>query len=325
VPSFPGSPADAYKFLDCATNLLSQLRMQFSIDPDRFYVTGLSMGGFFTWAMVARYPELWAAAAPLSGGWQYNSFKDFARSLRVPVWNFHAADDGSVSVGMSDSAVSSLRGAGANIIYTRYQTGGHPIWATAYSTPPFMGWLLAQRRGVASANEPLLSITSPTSEAVYWTGATNLSLAGTAAALGQAITKVTWTNTANLRTGTASGTNTWSVTGIPLLPSRTNSVVLLATTTSWAGYGGAGAAGSGGNTTFNRTLTVIQSPLHATLTLQGTNTVLSWTGAAGPFRVQRASNLAAGDWTDLFPNATPPVTLPLPLGGEAGFYRIVGQ
>lgn len=94
----------------------------------------------------------------------------------MPVWNFHAADDGSVSVGLSDSAVSSLHGAGANIIYTPYQTGGHPIWATAYSTPPFMGWLMAQRRGVASANEPLLSITSPASEAVYWTGATSLSL-----------------------------------------------------------------------------------------------------------------------------------------------------
>jgi hypothetical protein len=96
-------------------------------------------------------------------------------------------------------------------------------------------------------------------------------------------------------------------------------------TTSWAGYGGVGAAGSGGNTTFNDTLTVIQSPLRATLTLQETNAVLSWTGAVGPFRVQRATNLAAGDWIDLFPNATPPVTLPLPLGGEAGFYRIVGQ
>jgi predicted esterase len=325
VPSFPFSPAEAYGFLDCATNLLSQLETQFSIDSDRVYLTGLSMGGFFTWAMVARYPELWAAAVPLSGGWYYNSFKDFARSLRVPIWNFHAADDDTVPVGMSDSAVSSLRGTGASILYTRYQNGGHPIWPTAYSTPPLLDWLMAQRRGVAPTNEPLLSITSPTNDAVFWTGATNLNLAGTAAALGQAITEVTWNDTTNSRTGTAIGSNTWSVAGIPLLLNHINPVVVLSATTSWAGYGGAGAPGSGGSTTVNRTLTVIQSPLLATLSLQATNALLSWTGGGPPYCVQRATNLAAGDWTDVVPNATPPVMLPLPLATPAAFYRIIGQ
>lgn len=318
MPRFPSSAAEANQFLDWATNLLDHLEGQYSIDSDRFYVTGLSMGGFSTWAMLARYPGLLAAAIPMSGAWFWNSSGDFARSLHVPVWNFHAADDTTVSVGGSDSAVLSLRGAGARIIYTRYQSGGHPIWPVGYSTAALMNWIMAQKRGVASLSEPLLSITSPTGGLAYWTGATNLSLAGTAAALGQAITTVTWSNALNSRWGTASGTNTWSATGLPLAPNHTNFIVVMATTTTWA-------PANGGNTTFNDTLAVIQSSPLATLSLQGTNAVLSWTGGGGPYRVQRATNLAAGDWANLFPNATPPVILPLPPVPQAAFYRIVGQ
>lgn len=318
MPWFPSSAAEANGFLDWATNLLGHLEAQYSIDPDRFYVTGLSMGGFSTWAMLARYPGLLAAAIPMSGGWYWNSLPDFLRSLHVPVWNFHAADDNIVPVSGSDSAVSSLRGAGASVLYTRYQSGGHGIWPVGYSTPGLMDWIMAQKRGVASAAEPLLSITSPTGGAAYWTGATNLTLAGTAAALGQAITAVAWRDTVNSRTGTAWGSNTWSVTGIPLLPNRTNPIVVTATTTSWA-------PANGGNTTFNDTLTVIQSPLRAMLSLQGTNALLTWSGGGAPYRVQSATNLTSGEWADLLPNATAPVIVPLPLAPQAAFYRVVGQ
>ena len=82
-------------------------------------------------------------------------------------------------------------------------------------------------------------------------------------------------------------------------------------------------AGLGGTTTFNDTLTVIQSPIQATLGWQGAEALLNWTGGGPPYRVQRATDLNAGNWTDFLPNATPPVTLPL--DGEAGFYRILGQ
>ena len=71
------------------------------------------------------------------------------------------------------------------------------------------------------------------------------------------------------------------------------------------------------------TLTVIQSPIQATLALQGTQALLNWAGGGPPYRVQRATDLAMGDWTDYLTDATPPV--PLPLTGQAGFYRIVGQ
>jgi predicted esterase len=314
----PYSTFSEFQLLDWATNLLGCLEGQYSIDPDRFYVTGLSMGGFSTFAMLARYPDLLAAAVPMSGGWVWNSLSDIPQGLHVPIWNFHAADDGSVPVSYSDQTVAALRGAGVNVIYTRYQSGGHGIWSVAYSTPGLVDWLMAQKRGVAPTNEPLLSITNPTSLPVLSTGATDLNLAGTAGAVGQTVTRVTWQDTANSRTGTASGTKTWSVISLPLVASQTNLIILTGTTTSWwPAYGG--------NTTFNDTLSVFQAPLRATLVLQGTNTILDWTGGGPPYRIQRASDLAAEDWTDVLANIMPPVALPLPLAGKAGFYRLVGQ
>ena len=234
----------------------------------------------------------------------------------VPLWVACAAND---EFGVADSRtmVAALRGAGGNPIYTEYNSGGHAGGIGIHVlTPTVNDWLLAQRRGVAPTNEPLLSITSPTREAIHDTGATNLNLGGGAAALGRDVTKVAWENMANGAKGTASGTNTWSATGVPLKGNWTNLILFTATTTSWS-------LAYGGSTTFNDTLTVIQSPVRATLTLQGTNALLNWTGGGPPYRVQRATDLAAGDWTDLLSNAAPPVTLPLT--DHAGFYRIVGQ
>jgi Protein of unknown function (DUF642) len=63
--------------------------------------------------------------------------------------------------------------------------------------------------------------------------------------------------------------------------------------------------------------------LRATLVLQGSGATLNWTGGAPPYRVQRATDLTLGDWTDVVTNAVPPVTLTLERPAE--FYRIVGQ
>ena len=300
------------QYLQLTAGLLEGLMSQFNVDTNRVYVAGFSQDVPAAWNLLGMRPGFFAAAhvgAGLMGKFPPSAIKD------VPLWVACAADDGSVVE--TRTLVAALRQAGGNPIYTEYNSGGHVGGIGNHIlTPTVNDWLLAQRRGVSQTNELLLSITSPTREAIHATGATNLNLGGGAAALGRDVTKVAWENTANGAKGTASGTNTWSATGVPLRGSRTNLIIVTATTTSWS-------AAYGGNTTFNDALTVIQSPLSATLVFQGTDALLNWTGGGPPYRVQRATDLAAGDWTDVLPNATPPVTLPLT--GQAGFYRIVGQ
>jgi hypothetical protein len=225
--------------------------------------------------------------------------------------------------------VTSLRLAGGNVRYTEYATGAYKDSTTGatydthgagitmgYFTPATVDWILAQRRGLPSTAEPLLTITNPTAQAVWLTGATNLNLAGSALALDQSVTQVAWTNTANKLAGIATGTNTWSVTNLPLTANRTNVIIVTGTTTSWA-------PACGGNTTFSQTLMVVSSPIQATLTLEGTTALLNWTGGGPPYRIQRATDLLAADWSDVLAHATPPVTLPVT--GPSSFYRLVGQ
>jgi hypothetical protein len=303
---------DAY--LQQASAMLDQFIAQFNVDTNRIFISGASEGVHAAWDVIAMRPSCFAAAG-LTAGWQGSA--KVASVKDVPVWAWCAANDDAGQLGNTQAFVNSLRRAGANLIYTEYATGGHLGGILmGFCTPSLVDWFLAQRRGVLPSAEPLLTITSPTAQAVLATGATNVSLVGTAAALGQAVTRVTWQNTADNQTGTASGTNTWSVTEIPLVLNRTNLLIVTATTTSWA-------AGYGGNTTINDTLRVIQTPVRAMLRWQGTNAVLSWTGGGPPFRVQLATDLTLGDWTDLLLNVMPPVAVSL--SGMAGFFRIVGQ
>jgi poly(3-hydroxybutyrate) depolymerase len=319
-PSFMAAPQCpvGYSWADSSIRLrvfgmINALQAEFSLDTNRFYITGLSLGGNGTWDYIAQYPGMYAAAVPMSG-WGNSALA--SRMTQIAIWNFHAANDSTVDVSNSRSMIGAIRRLGGKPIYTEYANGGHVIWTPAYNTPVLMEWVYAQRRGVTSTNEPRVRINSPTAEAIWRTALTNLGLAGTAETLGQAVIGVSWTNFANNAKGVAAGSNLWSVTDLPLQVNKTNVVTVVAATTSWMPT-------YRGSTTFNDALTVACYPIQATLASSGTNALLNWSGGNPPYRVQRASDLAAGDWTDFLNDATPPV--PLPLTGQAEFYRIVGQ
>ena len=247
-----GSSLWSAEYLQLTSSLLDQFQTEFSIDTNRVYVTGFSEGAHAAWDLIAMRSGLFAAAG-LAAGWAGSAPPAAIKDL--PFWVWCARDD--VLAGSTVSLVNALRQAGGNPIYTEFASGSpNPHLygiGTGASNPAFVTWLLAQRRGVASTLEPLLSITVPTPQTVLATSATNLSLSGSAAALDRAVTQVTWTNYANNASGVAAGTNDWSVANIPLVAGSTNIVVVVGTTTSWAPF-------FGGSTTFNAALTVIQSP-----------------------------------------------------------------
>ncbi|MET0225932.1 MAG: prolyl oligopeptidase family serine peptidase, partial [Dokdonella sp.] len=148
--------------LDTAIAIIDQVSAEYHIDPNRVYVTGLSMGGMGTWSAVTSQPERFAAAVPMSGN-DNGSPVPASAVADIPFWFFHAANDGTVGVSGSDNLVAALRNAGASTIYTRYDSGGHSIWPAAYTHPLLFPWLVSQTRGAPSTTTPpLLRITAPT-------------------------------------------------------------------------------------------------------------------------------------------------------------------
>jgi len=117
---------------------------RYRTDPDRIYLTGLSMGGFGAWEMAAARPDVFAAAVPICG---VAPMPYVANLVNLPVWAFHGALDRNVPVQGSRDAIAELRRLGGTPRYTEYPDGDHFCWDRAYGTPELWKWLLEQKRG----------------------------------------------------------------------------------------------------------------------------------------------------------------------------------
>ena len=96
VPQCPtnGSWIDL-NLMQTVNDILDSLKLEFSIDTNRLYITGLSMGGYGTWSMLINYPTKFAAAVPMSGGGDSSQVKLIKQ---IPIWDFHGAIDKTVDV-----------------------------------------------------------------------------------------------------------------------------------------------------------------------------------------------------------------------------------
>lgn len=141
----PPKPSDSLRM---TMELLKALREEFSIDGERIYVTGVSMGGYGTWDAICRYPGFFAAAAPVCGGGdekQAELIKD------LPIWCFHGDKDSAVPVVRSRNMIEALRQAGGAPKYTELPGVGHNAWDYAYGDPALFDWLFAQKQGAPAA------------------------------------------------------------------------------------------------------------------------------------------------------------------------------
>ncbi len=123
--------------------LLDAVMKEYRVDPDRVYLTGLSMGGYGTWALAAAHPEKFAAIAPICGG---GNPADAPKLAKLPIWVFHGAKDNTVPLKRSEEMVEAIKAAGGNPKFTVYPEAGHDSWTVTYDNPEFYTWLLAQKR-----------------------------------------------------------------------------------------------------------------------------------------------------------------------------------
>jgi predicted peptidase len=124
--------------------LLDDIGARYRVDRDRVYLTGLSMGGFGTWALAALEPERFVAIVPICGG---GNPAEAPKMKDLAIWVFHGAKDEIVPLAKSQEMVDALKEAGSTVKFTVYPEIEHDSWTATYDDPEVWKWLLEQKRG----------------------------------------------------------------------------------------------------------------------------------------------------------------------------------
>jgi len=150
---------------------ITEAKKRFSVDEDRVYITGESMGGSGTWIVASRHPDIFAAAAPFFGGWDYrilpgtsmgnphadsppeqygkevqSSFVNAENLLNVPVFVRHGDADRAVNVEFSRHATRLLQRWGYDIRYYELPNWAHEDFKMRGTT---VDWFMGHRRMTA--------------------------------------------------------------------------------------------------------------------------------------------------------------------------------
>ncbi len=139
--------------LEMAKACVQETANAYRLDPRRFYVTGLSMGGAGTWEIATQLRGKVAAIAPICGfigPWRQppeaEAVGQFADQLKdIPTWCFHGDEDRAVNVEHSRILTTALKERGATVTYTEYPGGKHNIWDKVYGQRDFWAWLFSHK------------------------------------------------------------------------------------------------------------------------------------------------------------------------------------
>jgi predicted peptidase len=132
--------------LHMALDILGAVQKDFSIDPDRIYLAGQSMGGLGVWALLQAQPDRWAAALVLCA---FDNFTNLKGIARVPLWVFQGDADMTVPVDLVRQMVKDLKKSGAQPRYSEYHNVGHEVWLKAFAEPDLIPWFAAQKRAAS--------------------------------------------------------------------------------------------------------------------------------------------------------------------------------
>lgn len=138
APQNPGSGWRADKVM----RLIEWTKQRYSIDTNRIYLIGMSLGGYGTIDIAGTYPEHFAAAMALCGG---GTIKDYCGLNELPLWILHGTADRAVGVGASQRVVDAMRSCGESkrLIWTPLKGANHGRLARIFYLPETYQWLFA--------------------------------------------------------------------------------------------------------------------------------------------------------------------------------------
>jgi len=122
--------------------ILDNVQHNYRVNVDKTYLSGLSYGGFGTWYMASKYPQRFAAIAPVVG-WGHPSLMAPIAKHQLPIWQFAGGRDSAVNIQYFYAGLDELEKLGHdNVRFTVHEDKGHDAWTRVYSGDDLYQWLL---------------------------------------------------------------------------------------------------------------------------------------------------------------------------------------
>jgi len=189
--------------------MINYAKNNLRVDENRIFLTGLSLGGGGVWsydgATLDNAKKL-AAIGVCCGTCQNINFANLTNA-KLPVWAFHASDDGTVGAGCTTGAITAINNQNPVVkpYMTIWPTGNHWIWGRVYDTeynwqnPNLYEWFLGQNKSLPANKRPVANAGNPLS-ILSTLGIVTLSGAGSTDADGR-IVRYIWTKIAGPNAG----------------------------------------------------------------------------------------------------------------------------
>lgn len=135
--------------------LLQHLKATLPVDDRRIYLSGISMGGYGTWAWAAHDPQHFAAIAPIVGGIGREGPKDVtpdfdqwaANLARIPVYAFVGALDTTVPPERSERMIAAIQKAGGKEAKLKvYPDEAHGAGRVVVASAEYYEWIFSKKR-----------------------------------------------------------------------------------------------------------------------------------------------------------------------------------
>jgi dipeptidyl aminopeptidase/acylaminoacyl peptidase len=109
-------------------NVFELVTEELSIDEDRIYLWGHSMGGSGTYYIASRYPDIWAGLAAVAGGRMSSDYVDEQAIRHIPFLVIQGSDDQTVPASNSRGSVARMRELGMQHLYIEIPGGDHSLF-----------------------------------------------------------------------------------------------------------------------------------------------------------------------------------------------------
>jgi hypothetical protein len=137
---------------DYIMEVLNYVKTYLRVDPNRIYLTGLSLGGGGVWSVSTDYPAVWAAILPICSGYNVASKAGLLANEDLPTWGFHGDNDTVVPESVTINMINAINGYKPNPLskVTIFPGMGHVIWDKVYKETPALSWMLSHVKGTTS-------------------------------------------------------------------------------------------------------------------------------------------------------------------------------